>query len=263
MNFAITSPTSLPAPVITTLSQARATAGAAGFTLNVTGSNFVPCSVVEWNGSGRPTTFSSATQLSTAISAADIASVGTAQVRVSTPTPGGGTSSGIAFSIVSPTITGLVPSSTPYCCTADLSLIVNGTDFVNALVVTWNGSPRPTMFVSPTQLTATISASDTAFPGIAGTAAITVSSSDAKLAPSASHHLAHAKQRGGHIIWISPDRYRQRFGTVFRCPMERQQPNHYVRRYDGGPGVNISSGYRDGGTSPGQRNHSCAKWVHA
>src|SRR6202035_3367450 len=88
---------------------------------------------------------------------------------------GGGASNGITFSVVAPTISGLVPSSTPYCGATGFTLIVNGTNFVDGLVVNWNGSPRPTTFVSATQqLTALISATDTAF---SGTAAITVSSS--------------------------------------------------------------------------------------
>jgi hypothetical protein len=180
--FSTTAPTSLPVPTITSLSPARATAGTAAFPLTVTGTNFVPCSVVQWkDASGNITSLApssvSATHLIVTIPAADIASVGMAQVSVFTPAPGGGASGGMTFSIVAPTISSLVPSSTPYCGTTGLPLTVNGTDFVNGLVVNWNGSPRPTTFVSATQLTATISPADTAFPGTLGTAAVTLSSS--------------------------------------------------------------------------------------
>jgi hypothetical protein len=174
VNFSMTSPSSLPVPAIASLSPTSATAGTVAVSLNLTGSNFVPCSVVQWNSSALTTSYKSATQLVATIPASEIASVGTAQVTVFTPTPGGGASNAIAFSIVGPTISGLVPSSTPDCSTTGLTLAVNGTNFVTGLVVNWNGSPRPTTFVSPTQLTATISATDTAFPG---TAAVTVSSS--------------------------------------------------------------------------------------
>ena len=54
---------------------------------------------------------------------------------------------------------------------AGFTLTVNGAGFVAASVVNWSGSPRPTTFVSGTQLTAAIPASDTA---TASTAAITV-----------------------------------------------------------------------------------------
>ena len=53
------------------------------------------------------------------------------------------------------------------------NLTVNGTGFVSGSVVNWNGSPRTTTFVTASQLTASISATDVA---VANTATITVSS---------------------------------------------------------------------------------------
>jgi hypothetical protein len=53
------------------------------------------------------------------------------------------------------------------------TLTVNGTGFVSASVVNWNGNPRATTFVSASQLTASISAADVA---AASTATITVTS---------------------------------------------------------------------------------------
>ena len=94
-----------PVPVVSSLSPVATTAGGAGFTLTVSGSSFTKASVVRWNGSDRATTFVSATQLQAAIGPADIAIVGTAQVSVSTPAPGGGTSASLAFTIgLAPTL---------------------------------------------------------------------------------------------------------------------------------------------------------------
>src|ERR1035438_1199136 len=42
------------------------------------------------------------------------------------------------------------------------NLTVNGTGFVSGSVVNWNGSPRTTTFVTASQLTASISATDVA-----------------------------------------------------------------------------------------------------
>lgn len=42
------------------------------------------------------------------------------------------------------------------------TLTVNGSKFVNGAVVYWNGATRATRFVSPTQVTASISATDIA-----------------------------------------------------------------------------------------------------
>jgi hypothetical protein len=54
---------------------------------------------------------------------------------------------------------------------AGFKLTVNGTGFVSTSVVNWNGSPRATTFVSNSQLTAKVLASDIAAPS---TAAVTV-----------------------------------------------------------------------------------------
>jgi Putative Ig domain/IPT/TIG domain len=68
----------------------------------VTGSNFVSGvsgSVVHWNGANRTTTFVSATQLTAAIPAADIAAAGTASVTVQNNPPGGPVSNALIFTI--------------------------------------------------------------------------------------------------------------------------------------------------------------------
>jgi hypothetical protein len=53
--------------------------------------------VVRWNGSDRPTTYVSASQLTAAITAADIASASMASVTVFNPGTGGGTSNAVSF----------------------------------------------------------------------------------------------------------------------------------------------------------------------
>jgi hypothetical protein len=171
--FSVTAPaTNLPAPAAASLMPASASAGSGAFNLIVTGGNFSPCSAVQWNGTAQTTNYLSSKQLSTSIPAADIASAGTAQVTVFTPAPGGGTSSPISFPIQAPTITMLSASttqmaSTPYCSPTGFTLLVTGTNFVNGFVVNWNGSARPTTFVSATQLSAAITYADTASLGTA------------------------------------------------------------------------------------------------
>src|SRR5207248_8750088 len=107
--------------------------------------------------------FVSATQLSAQISAADIANSGTAQVTIFNPAPGGGTSSALSFAIVqtnpAPTIASVNPTSATLAGAA-FSLTVTGTNFINGSVVRWNGNNRSTTFVSATQLTAQIPATD-------------------------------------------------------------------------------------------------------
>jgi subtilisin family serine protease len=88
-----------PAPVATSLSPSSINAGSAAFNLTVNGSNFVPSTVVRWNGADRTTTFVSSTEIRAAIAAADVAAAGSASVTVFTPAPGGGTSAALAFTI--------------------------------------------------------------------------------------------------------------------------------------------------------------------
>ena len=59
--------------------------GDPAFTLTVSGLGFVSGSTVQWNGNTRATTFVSFTELTAAISAADIASAGNFQIRVVSP----------------------------------------------------------------------------------------------------------------------------------------------------------------------------------
>ncbi len=90
-----------PAPTLSSLAPSSAASGGSAFTLTVNGSGFVAKSVVKWNGAGLPTTFISNTKLTAAVPASDIASAGSAQVEVSSPTPGGGTTSAASFTITS------------------------------------------------------------------------------------------------------------------------------------------------------------------
>ncbi len=62
-----------PVPSLSSISPSSATAGGATFTLNVTGSNFINGSVVNWNGTALTTTFTSSTQLSASVPSANIA----------------------------------------------------------------------------------------------------------------------------------------------------------------------------------------------
>lgn len=91
--------TTNPAPSLSTITPNSAMAGSQGFALTVNGSGFVSTSVVRWNGSNRATSFVNSTQLTASVPATDIAVDGTAQITVFNPSPGGGTSNALAFTI--------------------------------------------------------------------------------------------------------------------------------------------------------------------
>ncbi|MGD1210993.1 MAG: IPT/TIG domain-containing protein [Candidatus Acidiferrales bacterium] len=99
--FPITGPDN-PSPTASSLSPSKAVAGGADFEVFVSGSNFVSSSVVEWNSSPRATAFVSSSRLVVLITAADIASSGSAQITVTNPAPVGGTSSQVVFTVSAP-----------------------------------------------------------------------------------------------------------------------------------------------------------------
>ena len=92
----------LPLPLASALTPSDVDAGSAGFTLSVTGTDFVPGSVVRWDGADRATTYVSSGEVQATVLAADLASQGTATVTVFNPAPGGGTSAGLTFTINEP-----------------------------------------------------------------------------------------------------------------------------------------------------------------
>ena len=91
------------APILNTLNPSSTIAGGPAFTLTVNGSNFVSNSAVRWNGVNRTTTFVSSSQLTAAIPATDIATVGTASITVLNPGPS--TSNALTFTISGPGLT--------------------------------------------------------------------------------------------------------------------------------------------------------------
>jgi hypothetical protein len=105
-----------PVPIVNQpLVPGAAAPGGNAFTLTVNGTGFVSGSTVHWNGSPRTTMFVSRSQLTAAITAADIAVPATASVTVVNLAPGGGRSHPVFFSVT---------TNTP-------SLSLAGTDHLN------------------------------------------------------------------------------------------------------------------------------------
>jgi hypothetical protein len=167
-----------PVPAITGIDPDTAAAGSQGFTLVVNGAGFVPESVIRWNGGDRQTNFVSSTELQAVIPAADVAVAGNAEVSVFSPGPGGGLSNLQTFTVIDPLVNpipGLV-SMTPNLAiegSAGFTLVLNGQDFVPDSVVRWDGSDRPTTFISATQLEATIDAADISADGVVNVSVFT------------------------------------------------------------------------------------------
>ena len=152
-----------PTPSILSLSPSSAVAGSSGFTLTVNGTNLLHSSVVIFNGNRRFTTYVSSTQVTAAILATDVSSPGQVVIAVSNS---GRVSAGATFSIVLPVpaITSLSPSHVQ-AGAAPFVLTVNGSGFIGASQVAWNGTGRNFTLISTSQLSVAVSASEVAVAG--------------------------------------------------------------------------------------------------
>jgi hypothetical protein len=88
------------APTLTALSPAAAKAETAGFQLTITGTNFVPGAVLNWNGAPLATTFASSTKLTAQVPAGNLALGGTVSVVVQNPAPVSQDSNSANFTIL-------------------------------------------------------------------------------------------------------------------------------------------------------------------
>ena len=162
-------------PTLSGVTPNSATAGSAALTITASGSGFIPASVIEWNGAALGTTYVSSTSLTAQIPASDLGSMGAATLAVQNPTPGGGMSGALTFTITpppnpTPTVTSISPPGGAVGGAA-FELTVTGTLFLSTSQVVWNGSQVATTYVTSTSLIAQIPASDLTS---AGTAAVAV-----------------------------------------------------------------------------------------
>jgi hypothetical protein len=143
-------------PTINQLSQSSATVGDPGFTLVISGENFLSGAQVLWNGSALATTMGSSSTVITA-------SVGTAQLSAASSIPivvrnPGNIDSGAALFTLhnpQPSITALLPASIQ-AGGPTFTLQVSGNHFVSGAKVLWNGQEVPTTFVNNGRLSAQI-----------------------------------------------------------------------------------------------------------
>jgi trimeric autotransporter adhesin len=156
-----------PAPGAITLTPVSALAGTGTAQITVTGSSFVPATVVYVNGQPRSTTYVSTTQLVASLTSADLATAGSLSVVAMNPAPGGGSTAAASLSVNNP-----APGSitvTPNLVTTGTAtatpITVTGANFVPSTVVQVNGSSRSTTFISSTQLLSSLTVADQATGG--------------------------------------------------------------------------------------------------
>jgi hypothetical protein len=166
-----------PTPNLGSLNPAGIAAGSAAFPLTVTGTGFVNGATATVGGVARAVTGVSATQVTIAVLAADVATIGNVAVVVTNPpncTGNNCVSNTLTLAVTppppAPTLTSISPT-TVAASGAAFPLTADGANFAGTSVVQVNGSARTTVYGNAGQLTATIPASDIAS---AGTLNITV-----------------------------------------------------------------------------------------
>lgn len=154
-----------PLPVLSSATFNSATVP--GAPVLVAGSNFIASSVVLWDNNVIPTIFISSTQLQGSVPGSMLSSGGHL-VAVFTTGPGGGTSGAVTLQLSqgSYDVTAINPIA-GIAGGPSFPIQIFGTGFNNGSVALWNGKPRTTTYVSPTELRATINSSDIATVGTA------------------------------------------------------------------------------------------------
>ena len=151
-----------PPPVPTTLSPTSAVADSPATSLTVTGSAFASGAKVYFDAVSLLVSASSATSITATIPAAQLTGpmAGSHNVTVVNPTPGGGTSAPVAFTVTNPSVVSItsVTPSTAMTGDANTSISIVGAGFVGVSAVSFNGTAIATTYVDGTHLTAVIPA---------------------------------------------------------------------------------------------------------
>jgi hypothetical protein len=141
--------------------------------LTLTGTGFGGGSVARFNGSNLATSFVSATQLTATIPASDLAGSQVARIDVFDSAQSPNTTDSLPFTVVSqtPAVSSISPTSSTAPAASNLSLTVNGSNFVENTSVQltqlapFSSGCVSTSFVSTSQVSATVQASCLAFGG--------------------------------------------------------------------------------------------------
>lgn len=157
------------APTLISISPSSASVGSPDLTLRLTGSSFVPASVVSFNGDTLATTFVDVGTLTATPPASELLASGTFPITVSNPGAGVPNSNLLPFTVSGvlnpvPAISSLSPGSL-LSGSVPQSLTINGTGFLASSTVTFDGISHAPTFISVNQLTILLSSADLATVG--------------------------------------------------------------------------------------------------
>ena len=154
-------------PTLSSITPVAMAAGSPSFTLTAMGTNYTAGTQILWNGIAQPTSVLSNTKLTTAVSAAQVATAGTVSIRVMKPDTT--TSDAIQLKVTGAgSQTFSLGSISPSAVTAGspaFNLTATGLGFVTGSVITLNGAGVATTFISSTQLLGNVPAASIAAAG--------------------------------------------------------------------------------------------------
>ena len=147
-----------PVPTLTAIASpvpAATLMGSMDTPLALSGTGFVLGAVVSFDGVDVPTTFKSPVSIEATLPAAKLAVAGSYDVRVKNPTPGGGPSSPIAFTVTNPSVLlGTVSPSFVDAGSPALTITLTGAGFLPVSQVSFNGVKLGAIgYVSSTRIT--------------------------------------------------------------------------------------------------------------
>ncbi|BDI34350.1 hypothetical protein CCAX7_64010 [Capsulimonas corticalis] len=138
-------------PTLTSITPSSTGVGASSVTLTLKGSGFSPSALVSFNDANYFPTSATTTQMTVAVPANVLSTLGTYSVKVVNP-GAGDVSSALNFQVLSPTIASLSPAIANVSASG-FSITINGHNFVDNSKVTFSsGDPVSPTSVTPTQI---------------------------------------------------------------------------------------------------------------
>ncbi|WP_338863578.1 hypothetical protein [Myxococcus stipitatus] len=167
-----------PPPTLDSLAPSSVPEGVGEVVLTVNGSGFVASSQVSVNGTAVATTYDGPQRLSARVAASLTAQPRSHLVQVTTPSPGGGVSASLTFTVTAsgaalPLVSLLSPCGT-VAGTGPFTVTVRGTGFKEGASLTFNGSTVATTFISASELRASIASTLVASAPAGNVATVTV-----------------------------------------------------------------------------------------
>ncbi|OPY76594.1 MAG: tRNA nuclease WapA precursor [Syntrophorhabdus sp. PtaU1.Bin050] len=152
-----------PVPEIISVVPAEAPRGSDGLTITVTGKQFIKTSSLLLNAQIIPVTFIDNTRLQGSIPKEFFQAVGIATLVVTNPSPQGGTSNALSFTVTNPTpVLTVIDPASAYAGTSGITVNIMGAGFFPDTTVSVNNTIRQSSFINATRLQTYLMAPDLA-----------------------------------------------------------------------------------------------------